>query len=99
SDPGVFLTTVAYPIKNTAYYKEVAGRVVPPQSWAEGSDRDHAIRGRHSRTYYRHADQWLRQEVESFRLAGSDPARSAELRDAAARSREALLASAGEVEA
>ena len=99
SDPGVFLTTVAYPIKNTAYYNEVVGRVVPPQSWAEGSDRDHAIRGRHSRNYYKHADQWLRQEVESFRLAGSDPVRSAELRDAAARSREALLASAGEVEA
>ncbi|HET9228507.1 MAG TPA: radical SAM protein [Thermoanaerobaculia bacterium] len=99
SDPGVFLTTVAYPIKNTAYYQEVADRVVPPAAWASGSDRDHAIRGRHSRTYYKHADQWLRQEVESFRLEGTDPLRAAELREAAARSREALLASAGEAEA
>lgn len=99
SDPAIFLTTVAYPIKNTAYYKEVADRVVAPKSWAEGSDRDHAIRGRHSRSYYKHADQLLRQEVEAFRLAGSDPARASELRDAAARSREAMMAAAGEVEA
>jgi anaerobic magnesium-protoporphyrin IX monomethyl ester cyclase len=99
SDPGVFLTTVAYPIKNTAYYKEVADRVVSPRDWAAGSDRDHAIRGRHSRAYYKHADQLLRQEVEAFRLESTDPARSAELRDAAARSREALLAAAHEVEA
>jgi radical SAM superfamily enzyme YgiQ (UPF0313 family) len=99
SDPEVFLTTLAYPIKNTAYYQEVAGRVVTPRAWAAGSDRDHAIRGRHSRTYYKHADQWLRQEVEAYRLTGSDPVRSSALRDAAARSREALLAAAGEVEA
>jgi radical SAM superfamily enzyme YgiQ (UPF0313 family) len=99
SDPEVFLTTVAYPIKNTAYYEEVAGRVVSGRPWAEGSDRDYSIRGRHSRAYYKHADQWLRDEVEAFRLEGRDPARAAELRDAAARSREALLAAAGEVEA
>lgn len=99
SDPGIFLTTVAYPIRNTAYYKEVADRVVSPRSWADGSDRDHAIRGRHSRAYYRHADQLLRQEVEAFRLQTTDPARAAELRDAAARSREAMMAAAQEVEA
>ncbi len=99
SDPGIFLTTVAYPIKNTAYYKEVADRVVSPQSWAQGTDRDHAIRGRHSRAYYRHADQLLRQEVEAFRLKEKDPSRAAELRDAAALSREAMMAAAGEVEA
>jgi hypothetical protein len=73
--------------------------VVPPRTWADGSDRDHAIRGRHSRAYYRHADQLLRQEVEAFRLEPTDPVRAAELRDAAARSREALLATAHEVEA
>ena len=95
----LFLTTVAYPIKNTAYYHEVAERVVPSRSWAEGSDRDHAVRGRHSRIYYKHADQWLREEVEAFRLREKDPARASDLRDAAARSREALLAAAGEIEA
>ncbi|HYN21948.1 MAG TPA: radical SAM protein [Thermoanaerobaculia bacterium] len=99
SDPELFLTTVAYPIKNTAYYQEVAERVVPSRSWAEGSDRDHAIRGRHSRIYYKHADQLLREEVEAFRLRDKDPGRASDLRSAAARSREAMLAAAGEIEA
>ncbi len=90
---------MAYPIKSTAYFQEVADRVVSPRDWAAGGDRDYGIRGRRSRAYYKHADQLLRQEVEAFRLESTDPGRAAELRDAAARSREALLAAASEVEA
>ena len=68
SDPDVFLTTISYPIKGTPYFDDVANRVVSLRSWAEGSDRDYRIRGRHSRNFYRYADQLLRSEVELARL-------------------------------
>lgn len=64
SDPDIFLTTVAYPIKGTPYFEQVAPRVVPRQDWSQGSDRDFAVRGRHSRRFYQFADQLLRAEVE-----------------------------------
>lgn len=84
--PDVFFTTVAYPIKDTAYFGEVADRIVSPLPWEEATDRHYRIRGRHSRAYYRQADRWLRGAV-----AGKH--------DEAREAREALLALAGEVEA
>jgi radical SAM superfamily enzyme YgiQ (UPF0313 family) len=86
ANPDVFFTTVAYPIKDTAYYKEVADRIVSPLPWEEATDRHYQISGRHSRAYYRQADRWLRDEV-----AGKHAEAQA--------AREALLALAGEVEA
>jgi radical SAM superfamily enzyme YgiQ (UPF0313 family) len=68
SDPDVFLTTVSYPIKGTPYFDEVSSKLVSLKPWAEGSDRDYQIRGRHSRQYYRYADQLLRSEVELSQL-------------------------------
>jgi anaerobic magnesium-protoporphyrin IX monomethyl ester cyclase len=68
SDPDVFFTTVSYPIKGTPYFEEVSSRIVSLKAWAEGSDRDYRIRGRHSRRFYQHADQLLRSEVELHRL-------------------------------
>lgn len=97
--PDVFFTTVAYPIKNTLYFDEVADRVVPPADWANATDRDFRIRGRRSRAYYRQADRWLRGEVEADRLAASDPARAAELAAEAAAARAAMAELAAEVEA
>jgi hypothetical protein len=38
------------------------------------------VRGRHSRAYYREADQWLKNEVAAFRLEETDPVVSAEKR-------------------
>jgi anaerobic magnesium-protoporphyrin IX monomethyl ester cyclase len=61
--PDVFLTTVSYPIKGTAYHKEVAGRLVQLGDWARSSDREIRISGRHSRHFYEYADQWLKAEV------------------------------------
>jgi hypothetical protein len=60
--------------------------------WAEGSDRDYVIDGRHGREYYRLADQWLRSEVEASRLEAVDPQRSAELLGQARQAREGLRA-------
>jgi radical SAM superfamily enzyme YgiQ (UPF0313 family) len=65
ANPDVFFTTVAYPIKNTGYFKAAAGKVVATRAWEEGTDRDYAIRGRHSRAFYKEADRWLRAEVAS----------------------------------
>src|SRR5215469_1940430 len=57
TDPDVFFTTVSYPIKGTPYFEAVASRLASPAAWAESSDRDYRIRGRHSRRYYQYADQ------------------------------------------
>ena len=87
SNPDIFFTTVSYPIKGTPYFDRVEGKVQLPIAWAEASDRDYVIANRHSKGYYRLADVWLRSEVEAFRLAGSDPQRSANLYEAAKQAR------------
>jgi len=83
SNPDIFFTTVAYPIKGTPYFDAVADRVRLPLEWAEASDRDYVINGRHAKDYYRLADVWLRSEVEASRVASTDPQRAAELYAAA----------------
>lgn len=90
TNPEIFLTTVSYPIKGTPYFDSVRERVRAPRNWAEASDRDYAIEGRHGRDYYRLADVWLRSEVQAGRLEQSDPAQAAQLRLAAQQARDAL---------
>jgi radical SAM superfamily enzyme YgiQ (UPF0313 family) len=92
TNPEIFFTTVSYPIKGTGYFDRVRARVLAPVPWAEASDRDYVIAGRRGRDYYRLADQWLRNEVEAFRLRELDPARAAELSGAARQARDALSA-------
>ena len=59
ANPDVFLTTVAYPIKGTAYYNQVHDRVVAPAPWDQVSDRDLSVRGRGSRRFYSFATRWM----------------------------------------
>ncbi len=103
SDPDVFLTTVAYPIRGTPYFEKVAARVTPLRAWAEGSDRDFRIRGRHSRRFYRTVDQLLRSEVEAHKLScsGTSNARSGlpALQEQIERARAEMKISFAEVEA
>jgi anaerobic magnesium-protoporphyrin IX monomethyl ester cyclase len=61
--PDVFLTTVAYPIQGTPYHAEVSDKLVRIGDWRTSTDRDVKIRGRHSRRFYRHADELLRSGV------------------------------------
>ena len=68
SKPDIFFTTIAYPIKGTPYYTQVADRLVQLRPWTQSSDRDFRIRGRHSRTFYEHADRLLRDEVALERI-------------------------------
>jgi len=101
TDPDIFFTTVAYPIKGTPYFSEVAERVENSKQWSEGSDRDFRIRNRHSREFYRFADKLLRSEVELERLAHKpdiDAATVAALQSGIADARSGLQATATEVE-
>jgi anaerobic magnesium-protoporphyrin IX monomethyl ester cyclase len=90
SNPDIFFTTVAYPIKGTPYFDTVRDRAQMSVRWQEGSDRDYLITGRHGKDYYRLADTWLRSEVEASRLASTDPRRAASLSEAARLAREAM---------
>lgn len=69
--PEVYFTTVSYPIKGTKYFESVAERAVATTEWASGSDRDFAVKGRHSRRFYDQATRYLRGSVELHRLRTS----------------------------
>jgi anaerobic magnesium-protoporphyrin IX monomethyl ester cyclase len=100
SDPDIFLTTVAYPIKGTPYYDSVRDSLVQLKPWAQTTDREIELRGRHSRRFYSYADQLLRDEVDlarKLRVGGDEIQSGLEARIRA--SREALVSCASEVEA
>lgn len=61
--PDVCFTTVSYPIKGTPYYERVSSRLVNVGPWAQSTDRDIRIKGRHSRRFYQYADDLLRSEL------------------------------------
>jgi len=63
--PDVFFTTVSYPIKGTPYFDKVSARLVNIKPWSETSDREFAVRGRHSRRFYKYADDLLRNEMSA----------------------------------
>lgn len=63
SNPDIFLTTVAYPIKGTPYYAEVESRLLADRAWHERSDRDLTVAGRYSKRFYAHATRWMVNEV------------------------------------
>lgn len=69
ADPDIFLTTVAYPIKGTPYYNEVESRVIEQMPWAERTDRDLTVAGRHSKRFYSFATRWMVNEVAVHKLA------------------------------
>ncbi len=91
-DPDVFFTTLAYPIKNTAYFDAVADRVHLDTDWAEATDRDYVIQGRRPAAWYKLADLWLRGEVAAARLERSDAQAANRHRQEAQAAREAMLA-------
>jgi anaerobic magnesium-protoporphyrin IX monomethyl ester cyclase len=95
SDPDIFFTTVAYPIKGTPYYKQVADSLVQLKPWGETSDREITLKGRRSARFYEFADHLLRDEVQLARMlrSGSEPAAEQELRTKIRTSREGLYLS------
>jgi len=102
SAPDIFFTTVAYPIKGTPYFSEVASRVEPIKPWSMGSDREVRVRGRHSRRFYSVADQLLRGEVELAKMSrdtNPDVSVLSQMQERIALTRAELLAASTEVEA
>jgi hypothetical protein len=102
SQPDIFFTTVAYPIKGTPYYEQTKDRLVQLNGWQSSSDRELKIQGRHSRNFYQFADRVLRDEVELSRLAAAEVMNTtslAELRSRIQSNREGLMSSYAEVEA
>jgi anaerobic magnesium-protoporphyrin IX monomethyl ester cyclase len=102
SNPDIFFTTVAYPIKGTSYHGRIADQLLQPKPWAESSDRDLMIKGRHSRLFYEHADHLLRDEVALSRLRNNSSPQSApaaELQQRIQAARAGLISSYSEVEA
>lgn len=67
ANPDIFLTTVAYPIKGTAYYQKVQDRVLAPADWAHTSDRQLSVAGRPSRRFYSFATRWMVSSVALHR--------------------------------
>jgi hypothetical protein len=96
TNPDIFFTTVSYPIKNTPYFERVRDRVSLPREWESATDRDYIIAGRHSRRYYKFADQWLRNAVAAERAETTDPAEAALRQSEAEAARQGLLAASHE---
>lgn len=82
SEPDIFFTTVAYPIKGTPYYTQVANSLVQLKSWSQSSDRELSVQGRRSSEFYSYADRLLQNEVQLARIErnGADEATQKELR-------------------
>jgi radical SAM superfamily enzyme YgiQ (UPF0313 family) len=70
SDPDIFLTTVAYPIKGTTYFESEHARaaIVGSLPWEQSNDRDYKIKGRHSKRYYDFVNRRLQSEAQLARL-------------------------------
>ncbi len=101
SNPDIFLTTVAYPIKGTAYYAEVEGRVLSDRPWDERTDRDLTVAGRHSKRFYSFATRWMVNEVALHKQLNNghkDPLRIAKTFFNARIGRLGMALTAGEVE-
>jgi anaerobic magnesium-protoporphyrin IX monomethyl ester cyclase len=102
SQPDIFFTTVAYPIKGTPYYQQTVDRLVQAKSWSDTSDRELMIKGRHSRGFYENVDRLLRDEVTLSRLASHDAPGAeavAELQLRIQQARAGMRSSLAEVEA
>jgi radical SAM superfamily enzyme YgiQ (UPF0313 family) len=102
SQPDIFFTTVSYPIKGTPYYRQIENKLVQLAPWGQSSDRQIKIKGRHSRSYYAHADKLLRAEVQLAKLTDRgemDSTAIDNLAQSITASREGLLATQYEVEA
>ena len=100
SDPDIFFTTIAYPIKGTPYYKSVADSLVQLKPWNESSDREVVVQGRRPARFYEFADRLLRDEVELARRrrSGSKDEAEVELRGRIQAARESLYATVGALE-
>ncbi|HET7091247.1 MAG TPA: radical SAM protein [Anaerolineae bacterium] len=100
STPDVFLTTVAYPIKGTAYYEKVEDRVLARADWDRRTDRQLTVKGRHSMRFYSFATRWMVNSVALHRERknGASMTRLAKAAANVALGRAGMMLTAGERE-
>ncbi|HEY3251086.1 MAG TPA: radical SAM protein [Ignavibacteria bacterium] len=79
SNPNIFLTTVAYPIKGTPFYNEVESDLITDLPWEKCTDRDLDFKGRYSKSFYKHANRFLINEVNYHKLKSNGKAPIADL--------------------
>jgi len=79
SNPDIFLTTVAYPIKGTPFFREVEERLITGLPWEKRTDRDLDFRGRYSKRFYKHANRYLVNEVNYYKMITNGEANFVEL--------------------
>ncbi|MBI3978712.1 MAG: B12-binding domain-containing radical SAM protein [Chloroflexi bacterium] len=99
--PDIFLTTVAYPIKGTPYYRQVEDRLVARREWSARTERDWVISGRRSSRYYGFANRWMVGAValdRERRAARLDPVAIARSAANVGIGRLGMVLTAGEVE-
>jgi hypothetical protein len=63
-----FLTTVAYPIKGTDFYREAGSPAADESAWERGSDRNLPVHGRYSDRFYWFANRYVVNEVRQHKL-------------------------------
>jgi anaerobic magnesium-protoporphyrin IX monomethyl ester cyclase len=68
SNPDIFLTTVAYPIKGTPFFQEVEEKILTNLPWDKRTDRDLDFSGRYSKKFYRYANRYLVNEVNYHKI-------------------------------
>jgi anaerobic magnesium-protoporphyrin IX monomethyl ester cyclase len=68
SMPDIFLTTVAYPIKGTPFFREVEESIIATLPWEKRTDRDLDFKGRYSKKFYKHANRYLVNEVNYHKM-------------------------------
>ncbi len=68
TNPDVYLTTVAYPIKGTAFYEEVRGDLILSDSWNKITDRNIEVKGRYTKRFYWFATRHMVNEVAFHKM-------------------------------
>lgn len=93
ADPDLFTITLAYPIKGTPFYDEVADTLAAPPAWERSTDRDLRFARPHSELYYRFAVDRVVHEVARRKASRREGLRAA--LSATQHGARALLARAG----
>lgn len=68
TNPDLYLTTIAYPIKGTTMYAELQHTLYNGTDWASTTDRMVEFAGRHTRRFYWFATRHLVNEVRLHKL-------------------------------
>lgn len=72
TNPDAFLTTVAYPIKGTGFYKKVSLQLEQPGPWEKTPERQFSYHGRYCKTFYWFANRRIVNEIRLHQLRANN---------------------------